>query len=210
MQNLEFREIEYHDFKAVSNIIRANWNYLDYGYSEEVCETFAFLDLILLLSESNFNEVVLLGNNIVGFLFGKVKGLPKRSDRKYLKEVVQILQKRLIKLDQGQLFLDYLDLYDKVDSKLIEMTNRDFESEIYFFALDPTYRRLGIGSKMLSHYLTFLKKNDISNVFVCTDSTCDFKFYDTKEFEKLHTISENARLRKEEKIDFYIYFKNLF
>lgn len=64
-----------------------------------------------------------------------------------------------------------------------------FDGEISILILNSNYRGKGIGKKMLSQVFEYAKNNNMRNIQILTDESCNFKFYEAcgcnKVYEKV-------------------------
>ena len=82
--------------------------------------------------------------------------------------------------------------------------NKDFDGVLTLFVISKECQGLGIGKKLLSYFFEYEKQNDVKNIYVYTDSKCNYKFYDSQGFIKLNKGTFNVKTIKI--IFIYIYF----
>ncbi len=198
------QKIKEEHLKNLKEIIKRNWNYEDYNRSKKNSDLFSYLDLYDCLSRSNYSDFIIRDNKIVGFLLGHIKEIKGVDYSKY-KNLVRNLESQLNKSNEGKIFLEYSDLYEKSNNSLYRLAQPKGDAEIILFALDPDYKRRGIGSILLKNYLDFLKENEIDNCYLYSDSTCDYQFYLNNRFERHYELRKPAELRRGETIHFYLF-----
>lgn len=77
-----------------------------------------------------------------------------------------------------------------------ELTNH-FDGEISILILSKNYRGKGIGKKMILKIFEYAKNDNIKNIQILTDESCNFKFYETVGFKKVYeTVINNIEINK--------------
>ena len=85
---------------------------------------------------------------------------------------------------------EYSNNYDYTPEELANY----FEGEISILILNSKYRGKGIGKKMLSLVFEYAKNDNMKNIQILTDESCNFKFYEAcgcKRFMKRLLTMEN-------------------
>ena len=86
-----------------------------------------------------------------------------------------------------------------------------FDGEISILILNSNYRGKGIGKKMLSQIFEYARNNNMRNIQILTDESCNFKFYEAcgciKIYEKVIYNSETNHYGNKSSELGYIYEK---
>lgn len=94
-----------------------------------------------------------------------------------------------------------------------EELNNYFDGEISILILNSNYRGKGIGKKMLLKTFECAKNDNMKNIQILTDESCNFKFYETcgcnKVYEKLINNEEPNKCGSISNEIGYIYEKKL-
>ena len=61
-----------------------------------------------------------------------------------------------------------------------------FDGEISILILNSNYRGKGIGKKMLSQVFEYAKNDNMKNIQILTDESCNFKFYEACGCNKIY------------------------
>lgn len=86
-----------------------------------------------------------------------------------------------------------------------------FDGEISILILNSNYRGKGIGKKMLSQVFEYAKNDNMKNIQILTDESCNFKFYEacgcSKIYEKVINNGEPGKCGNTSSEIGYIYEK---
>lgn len=104
---------------------------------------------------------------------------------------------------------EYSNNYDYTPEELANY----FEGEISILILNSKYRGKGIGKKMLSLVFEYAKNDNMKNIQILTDESCNFKFYEAcgckKVYEKVINNGEPNKCENVISEIGYIYEKRL-
>lgn len=53
------------------------------------------------------------------------------------------------------------------------------------FAVDENCRGFGVGKALLSGFLKYLKEQEVRHIYLYTDTTCNYGFYEHQDFKRL-------------------------
>ena len=94
-----------------------------------------------------------------------------------------------------------------------EDMKKRFDGEISIIIIDSCLRGKGIGKKLLSDIFDLAKKDNIKNLSIYTDDSCDYYIYESLDCKRIYeTTVENKEPRKlgsVSKEQAYIYSKKL-
>ena len=135
------------------------------------------------LAHSSYTEVAEVDGEVVGMLassFGKVP----LSSRLYLLNVL-LHGIPLLLSKEGR---DNLRIQSGIlsnDLQLFDQLNKTFEAEVTLFAVGEKAQGLGIGSGLFNRFLDQMKKRNLDNFFLYTDTNCNYGFYEHKGLERV-------------------------
>lgn len=61
----------------------------------------------------------------------------------------------------------------------------EFDGVLTLFAVDEELRGLGVGKSLLKGLLDYLRKHNTKCIYLYTDSTCNYGFYEQNGFERI-------------------------
>ena len=121
---------------------------------------------------------------------GKVIGIcgyAKWNSKKHIirKKLFHILKTILILsplVKDKKAIYKYNNDYDYTPEELVNY----FDGEISILILNSDYRGKGIGKKMLSQVFEYANNDNMKNIQILTDESCNFKFYEACGCEKIY------------------------
>ena len=97
----------------------------------------------------------------------------------------------------------------QIYKELMKKANKDFDGVLTLFVVSEECQGLGIGKKLLSYFFEYEKQNDVKNIYVYTDSKCNYKFYDSQGFIKLNKGTFNVKtINNHFDLDIFLYEYN--
>lgn len=189
------REYQDSDTPELVNIIREAWNY-DKFCCPQIAEKLARIFLYSCLTNQTYTQVALIDKKPVGVIMGK--NIQKhRCPLKYrAKQISSILSLYLFK--KGREVSKIFQNVSKIDGELLNNTQKKYEGEISFFAVGADYRGYGIGKKLFWKMISIMKKENIRDFYLFTDTSCNYGFYEhqgmvcREEKKRTFTINEQC------------------
>ena len=189
--------------KRMAELLYNEWD-LGKRLSGAKGKTCAYIYLFEILSETEKLVLKKENNKIVGFA-----GYSKWNSKKRIitKKFYGLMAKILINsplVKNKQAIYDYNNEYDNIPSDL----NNYFDGELSILIVDKDYRGKGYGKALLNKIFSLAKTDNMKNMQILTDESCNFKFYDAMGCKKIRETSVSKKVSKkgEEK---YIYEKVL-
>lgn len=183
--------------KSAVKLLEKEWNLgkKESGASGDIC---AWIYLIEILDETEQFVYFRDKGKLIGFAgysnWNSKKHLVKKKFYNYLKR--QLYKSKKIK------DLDALKMYENNYDYLPDDLKNCFDGEVSMLILDKTYRGKGIGKKLLLQVLELAKKDNMKNLQILTDESCNYQFYEklgckkgyettveNKEYGKLGSVS---------------------
>ena len=175
--DITFRPPEKHDYKTVADIICETWKFDRFG-SKQTVDKISMIYLADCLCNQNYTEVAVADGNVVGIIMVKkadCKHIPVRFSLMRIKYILQMIFAPEAKSLKG--------LYKKfgsADDELMKTVKTKFDAEISLFAVSKKSKGMGIGGILYSRLMEDFKNSGTKSFFLCTDSDCDYGFYDHK------------------------------
>lgn len=148
-------------------------------------------------------------NKLIGFC-----GYSKRNSNKFLlrKKFYNIIKKLLFKnknIKNKEALRQYYNNYDY----LPEYLENEYDGEISILIVDKNYREKGIGKELLSKIFEKAKKNNLRKLYILSDESCSYKFYEKcgciKVYETNVYNKEKGKLEKVLIEKAFVYERNL-
>ncbi|WP_097014312.1 GNAT family N-acetyltransferase [Anaerocolumna aminovalerica] len=159
------------------------------------------------LAESSFSQVAEKDGKIIGVIMGQAKNNYKCLS--HLHNIISARYHYVAMSFQAVKYKDNIDDYKKVQNtyyQLITGKENDFDGSLTLFAVTQECRGLGVGKTLLSYPFEYLKSQNTRNIYLYTDSACNYKFYDNHGFVRLG--EENLKITRENKpstLDVFLY-----
>ena len=163
----------YSEMKQAVKLLENEWNLgkKECGATGNIC---AWIYLFAILEESERIVTYKDGRKLVGFV-----GYSKNNSKKHL------LKKRFYTIIKNKLYksknikdLNALKQYENNYDYLPKELENYFDGEISILLVDKSYRGKGIGKKLLLEAFNLAKKDNMKNLQILTDESCDFRFYE--------------------------------
>lgn len=198
----------YSEMKQAVKLLANEWNLgkKECGATGNIC---AWIYLFTILEESEKIVSYKDGRKLVGFC-----GYSRNNSKKHL------FKKRFYTIVKNKLYesknikdLNVLKQYENNYDYLPKELENYFDGEVSILLVDKNYRGKSIGKKLLLEVFNLAKKDNMKNLQILTDESCNFKFYENCECKKIYeTIVKNQEYGKLGDISSekaFIYEKNL-
>ena len=182
--------MNYNEMKQAVKLLSKEWNLgkKEAEANNDICDWIYLLDI---LQESEKIIKYKEGNKLIGFC-----GYSKESSNKHKvsKEFYKIVKNRLYKsksIKNLEALKEYENNYNYVPKEL----KNYFDGEVSILIVDKDYRGKKIGEKLLIEVFELAKKDNMKNLQIMTDESCNYKFYENLGCKKVYeTIVENKEI----------------
>lgn len=180
------------DMKQAVNLLENEWDLgeKESGASRHLC---AWIYLMEILEETEQFVYYRENGKLLGF-----GGYSKDNSKKYLlrKKIYAFMKNQLYKsksIKDLKALKDYEDNYHYVPDELKDY----FDGEVSILILDKKCRGKGIGKKLLEEVFELAKKDNMRNLQILTDESCNWQVYERLGCKKIYeTIVENKEYGK--------------
>lgn len=186
METINYRTVEKKDYPAIGEIINQAFGLYRYVSDEKTLESFKLQYVYSCLSEATYNCVAEKDGEIVGVIMGNAKADYKIYP--HLKYLFHTVQNGIKMRYYGRKFKSGIDDYKrlhKIYSGFSKKHNGEFDGVLTLFAVNENCRGLGVGTKLLSRLSEYLKSQNAKRIYLYTDTTCNYGYYEHKGFERL-------------------------
>lgn len=158
------------------------------GADDDIC---AWIYLLDILQENEKIITYKSGNKLVGFC-----GYSKENSNKHMvsKKFYGFIKNKLYKsnsIKNLKAFKEYESNYNYIPAEL----KNYFDGEISILIVDEDYRGKKIGKKLLLDVFELAKKDNMKNLQIVTDESCNYKFYEKLGCQKVYeTIIKNREI----------------
>ena len=182
--------MNYNEMKQAVKLLSKEWN-LGKKEAETDSDICAWIYLFGILQESEKIIKYKHGNKLIGFC-----GYSKESSNKYIisKKFYGFIKNKLYKnknIKNLKALKEYEDNYNYTPEEL----KSHFDGEVSILIVDKNYRGQKIGKKLLLDVFELAKKDNMKNLQILTDESCNHMFYEKLGCKKVYeTIVENKEI----------------
>jgi len=184
--------MNYFEMKQAVDLLYDEWNLgkKESGATGKIC---AWIYLFDCLKDSEKIITYKDNNKLVGFA-----GYSNNKSKKHnlRKKFYTLIKNRLYKSKKIK-DLNALKEYENNYSYLPKELENYFDGEVSILIVDNNYRGKGIGKKLLLNVFDYAKKDNMKNIQILTDESCNYKFYENCGCKKIYeTIVKNQEYGK--------------
>ena len=172
---INIRDIERKNIDALAEIICNTWGFND-SFSASLAYKIGRLYLAESLYKSNFTKVAFADGKAVGLILARAENLKNFDVQKSL-YLLKCMLSVIFNFEALRALKVFADI-ERQNTELYKEAAGDFDGEITLFAVDEALRGFGIGKRLYTAALDFLKDQGAKNYFVFTDTTCNYGFYE--------------------------------
>lgn len=187
---ITFRPIFKKDYPQIEDIIRKTWNY-DQFCSPKTAKQLAKIFLLSVLANQTYTQVALIDDKCVGVIMAKNIKEHHCPFIFHFNQFISIF-KLLISKEGRDVTNIFSDVND-IDRQLLQASHKEYQGELAFFAIDESYRGIGLGRKLFLQALDYMKEANIDEFYLYTDTSCNYHFYEhlgmIRRVEKKHSFS---------------------
>ena len=182
----------YSEMKQAAKLLANEWNLgkRECGATGDIC---AWIYLFSVLEESERIVTYKEGRKLIGFA-----GYSKNNSKKHLlkKNIYRIIKNKLYNskdIKDLNALKEYENNYDYLPQELKDY----FDGEVSILIVDKNCRGKNIGKNLLLQVFKLAKKDNMKNLQIVTDESCNYKFYESCGCEKIYeTIVKNQEYGK--------------
>lgn len=202
-EEIIFREFKKEDSKIIEEIIIEAWHYNDLC-SSKIARKMAKVFLSSCLTNQTYTQVALLNNQPIGIIMAKNSRIHRCPFKYRIKQIRDIIS--LYLSTEGRQTSKIFSSVNSIDEELLNECTKKYEGEVAFFAISSKARGKGIGKRMFSNMLEYMKSQNIKDFYLYTDTSCNYGFYEHQGMIKRKEKSKTFFIQgKEAKMTFFIY-----
>lgn len=184
---IELREYQKQDFKALETIIRETWHYDDFSTSKTAVKL-ARVFLSSCLTNYTFSRVAVVDGNVAGIILANNITKHKCPLSNRLLQIKSILS--LYSSKEERNVSKIFGNVNGIDKQLLNENNKTYPAELALFAVSSSCRGKGIGKMLFQSALNYMKQEKLKEFYLFTDTSCNYGFYEhqgmQRRLEKKH------------------------
>lgn len=157
------------------------------------------------LEDSTFTKIVIDQGKVVGIICGRYgKQLKKSAFTIYtLGILIRIIGLHIV--EEGRKAIKTYKQYAHEYERFIGEGVDSFEGELNLLLVHQAYRGLGIGQALWNECIKEMRKNEVKDFCLMTDSTCDYSFYEGQGCKRI--VQQKVFLGED--MEIYLYAKKV-
>lgn len=201
--DIQMREYIDRDFTVLRDVIKETWKYERFC-DPKTAQKLACVFLSSCLTNYTFSRVALCDGKPVGIILGKIQKQHHCSFRQRIRQLQALLSLYISK--EGRKAASIFESVNGIDKHLLKETGKRYPAELALFAIDPSYRGLGIGKCLFAEVKRNMVEHGVREFYLYTDTSCNYGFYEHQgmirrcEKAKVFEINEQR-----EHMNFFIY-----
>jgi len=180
------------DIRQIVNMFSQEWDLgkKTSGGKNNVCAWIYFCDI---MAESEKVIIKRKDKQVIG-----ICGYAKWNSKKHIlrKKFYLAIKKILINsnlIKSKQAMYEYLNDYNYIPKEL----ENYFDGEISIIIVDKKYRNIGIGKELILQIFELAKNDNMKNIQILTDESCNYQFYENIGCKKIYEkIIPNREINK--------------
>lgn len=185
MEGIKYRSMDKNDCLSVSEIINQAFGLNQYVSEEKALKCFKQQYVYSCLSEATYTLVAEQNDKVIGVIMGNAK-----SDYKILAHLRYMLlsfgygiKMKYYGRKSKEGIEDYKRLHE-IYHNFSKKHKGEFDGVLTLFAVNENCRGLGVGKELLVGLQEYLKKQKVKHIYLYTDTTCNYGFYEHQGFER--------------------------
>ncbi len=187
---IELREYQKQDFKALETIIKETWHYDDFS-SPKIAIKLAKVFLSSCLTNYTFSRVAVVDGNVVGIIMVNNIAKHKCPLSNRLLQIKSILS--LLSSKEGRKISKIFSNINGIDKQLLNENNKIYLAELALFVVSSSCRGKGIEKMLFQSVLKYMKQEKLKEFYLFTDTSCNYGFYEhqgmKRRLEKKHIFN---------------------
>ncbi len=193
--NVRIRNLRKKDLEPIKDIITNTWYEQFFDDRESLVEALITIKFISpLLNKVTFAKVAEIDNKVVGVILGSRVGQPpiyKKWLSDYSSEIIELLSATEY---EQKILLTHITKIKKAYNELIAGKEKDYQGTLELFALTKEAQGKHIGKKLLEEFIGYEKKLLARKIYLYTDNTSNFGFYEHMGFVHNGTVKNTLIL----------------
>lgn len=186
MEQIIYRKLKKKDFAAAEEIISRAFGLSGYISDLKILNLFKHQYLYSCLSEATYTCAAEENGKVVGIIMGKADS--DYSIIKHIPYLIKFIYYNIRLKFSGKKCEDGIGDYKRLHEIYAEFSKRhkgEFDGVLTLFALNLESRGKGVGKKLLDGLMNYLNKKNTENIYLYTDTTCNYGFYEHMGFLRL-------------------------
>ncbi|MCL2851810.1 MAG: GNAT family N-acetyltransferase [Defluviitaleaceae bacterium] len=183
MSDIVIRDVQSDDLPEIKAIIGASWDWAELFETPGALEATLGMYLNQVLYDSSFGKAALYGGKLVGVIFGCAEG-DEPTYRMLTEDSTYHTLALLNATDEERASVyDYMSKTLRAYEQMLDEAG-PYDGTLDFFVVSKEARGLNIGKRLWKELAGYLQDKRAQSIYVCSDTTCNFGFYEHMGFVK--------------------------
>ena len=190
MEPVIYRNVRKEDYAQIEELINQSFGLHGYVSSSKVLKYIKKQYLYSCLAEATYTCVAVKGERVVGVIMGNAK--EEYSVFSHLPFLIKMCCFQLLLClclpFEGKIIRDYGRLHE-IYQNFSARHKGEFDGVVTLFAVEKECRGTGVGKTLLNRLMRYLKKRNVKKIYLYTDTTCNYGFYEHQGFKRMEQQS---------------------
>lgn len=186
MDNIQYRSIEKKDYSTICYILSDSFGLKRYVNNSKVLNVFQKQYLYSCLTEATYTCVAIKNGIVIGVLMANSK--KKYSVLSHVSNSIAMMYYSILLWLFAIIYHQKLEDYRKIHTvyaTFLKDRKHQFDGVLTLFAVTESCQGLGVGKQLVFNLNKYLKENNAKNIYLFTDSSCNYGFYDSQGFIRI-------------------------
>lgn len=199
-EEVTYRDLKICDLEPLADIVASVWHTKAPLYLQRAC---GIADFANYARRATLGRVAEMNGHAIGVALARAGQAPCTNSAAW--DIVRNRAVEDIRADSPEVadeLLRYLKEEERVDAELLAESGEDERFELVLFAVSEETRGHGVGTSLLSQVRNYLKDEGATSLFLFTDSTCTWQYYEAQGMRRSakRTLEEDG-----ETLEMYVY-----
>ena len=208
MKKVIYRRISKADIPEIEQLVSDAFGLHEYVEDKNTLDLIKKMYVASCLAEEKFNKVAVVDGKIAGVIMGgsdheKYTRSNVKNGARMLYHAARLWTKtRTKKIGKNEVQQTYKELISDI--------KEEFDGVLTLFAVRRDVRGLGIGKGLLVKMNTYYRKHNTKKIYLYTDDTCNYGFYDHMGFTRAKETTVTVQRKGQAKtMDVYVYSQDV-
>lgn len=186
MQEIRYRPVEKKDYAEIGEIINQSFHLFHYVSDRKTLEAFKLQYIYSCLSEATYTCVAEQNGKVLGVVMGQAQA--DYNSFTHLPFLLKALDYSIKMRFYGRKHKDETKGYQALHQIYSDFSKKhqgEFDGVLTLFAVNEACRGHNIGGRLLSGLFDYFKSQNTKRIYLYTDDTCSYGFYEHKGFQQL-------------------------
>lgn len=208
MNTVKYRNLVKEDYEPIKHLIGEAFGFNEFITDKNFLNSVLNFYLHSCILGSSFSKVAEKDNKVIGVILGD-----SEKDKNRLKRFHNTVSfsyntlKLFLTNKENKEFLKAFIQVKKTYKELIQGKEDQFQGCIQLFIVSEESRGLGVGKYLLNDLFQYMKKEEVTSLYLYTDNACNYAFYDRQNFQRIQEKAVDFGA-KEEDFNVFLYRYN--